>query len=107
MILLTFSSFTHNEQEIVKLLAYHGPLVAAVDATSWQDYLGGVVQFHCENNRNHAVQIVGYDLTADIPYYIVRNSWGPSFGIDGYIHIAIGKNLCGLPEEISAVDVIL
>lgn len=44
-------------------LAYEGPLTAAVDATSWQDYLGGIIQFHCETNRNHAVQIVGYDMT--------------------------------------------
>lgn len=47
-------------------LAFEGPLTAAVDATTWQDYLGGVIQFHCETNRNHAVQIVGYDLTGEI-----------------------------------------
>jgi len=41
------------------------------------------------------VQIVGYDTTGPVPYYIVRNSWGKDFGIDGYIHIAMGRNLCG------------
>ena len=48
---------------MVRRLAHHGPLTVAVDATSWQDYLGGIIQFHCESSRNHAVQIVGYDLT--------------------------------------------
>lgn len=48
---------------MIVALATHGPLTTAVDATTWQDYLGGIIQFHCESNRNHAVQIVGYDLT--------------------------------------------
>lgn len=58
-------SFTGNEEQILWKLAFEGPLTAAVDASSWQDYLGGVIQFHCENNRNHAVQIVGYDMTGE------------------------------------------
>ena len=45
----------NNEEEILTLLATHGPLTAAVDAISWQDYLGGIIQFHCEDRPNHAV----------------------------------------------------
>ncbi|RWS29685.1 cathepsin O-like cysteine peptidase protein [Leptotrombidium deliense] len=101
----TCNNYTGDEIEMVKLLAEHGPLVAAVDAASWQDYLGGIIQYHCETKRNHAVQIVGYDISGEIPYYIVRNTWGTEFGLDGYLRIAIGKNLCGIAEEISAVDV--
>lgn len=44
---------------------------------------------------DHAVQIVGYDMEASIPHYIIKNSWGSAFGNKGYIYIAIGKNLCG------------
>lgn len=91
---------------MLKELAFHGPLAVAVDATSWQDYLGGVVQFHCENNRNHAVQVIGYDLTGEVPYYIVRNTWGTAFGINGYLHIAVGRNLCGMAEEVSSLDLV-
>lgn len=61
---------------------------------SWQNYVKGIIQFHCDSSilkLNHAVQIVGYDLSADIPHYIVRNSWGTDFGDDGYLYIAIGK----------------
>ncbi|KAI1304896.1 Cathepsin O [Halotydeus destructor] len=102
----TCNDFITDEKQILRELAYHGPLAAAVDATSWQDYLGGVIQFHCETNKNHAVQIVGFDLTGEVPYYIVRNTWGTSFGIDGYLHIAIGKNLCAIAEEVSSLDII-
>ena len=56
---------------------------------------GGVIRFNCERELNHAVQIVGYDMTGSVPYYIVRNSWGPEFGLSGYLHVAIGGDLCG------------
>ncbi|CAN8003426.1 unnamed protein product [Ixodes hexagonus] len=94
-----------NEERMIDMIANVGPLVVAVDATAWQDYLGGIIQFHCDAGRNHAVQIVGYDLTGDVPYYIVRNSWGKQFGNDGYLYIAVGKNLCGIAEEVSTVQV--
>ncbi|XP_054714811.1 LOW QUALITY PROTEIN: cathepsin O-like [Uloborus diversus] len=102
----TCDSFVGEEDLMLLHLAYHGPLIAAVDATGWQDYLGGIIQFHCDAERNHAVQIVGYDLKSDIPYYIVRNSWGTQFGNDGYLYIAIGKNMCRIAEEVSSVDVL-
>lgn len=102
----TCDNYTHEEGEIVRILAQHGPATAAVDATGWQDYLGGIIQFHCETDRNHAVQIVGYDISGDVPYYIVRNSWGKTFGIDGYLHIAIGTNVCGIAQDISYISVL-
>lgn len=92
------SSFVNAESKLLTLLVAHGPVAAAVNAISWQNYLGGVIQYHCDSsfdNLNHAVQIVGYDLTASIPHYIIKNSWGPTFGNKGYLYIAIGKNLCG------------
>lgn len=64
---------TGKEEKMLWKLAFEGPLTAAVDATTWQDYLGGVIQFHCEQNRNHAVQIVGYDLTGEIAELCTRS----------------------------------
>lgn len=46
------------------VLVESGPLVVIVDAISWQDYLGGIIQHHCSShNANHAVLITGYDTT--------------------------------------------
>lgn len=101
----TCNDFSQSEEAMVRKLAFHGPLTVAVDATSWQDYLGGIIQYHCETKRNHAAQVVGYDLTGKIPYYIVKNTWGREFGHDGFLYIAIGKNLCGIANEVSYVDV--
>lgn len=98
-----------NEDYILSTVARIGPVAVAINALSWQYYLGGVIQFHCGGTRkllNHAVQIVGYDLTAEIPHYIMKNSWGTDFGNKGYLNVAIGKNLCGLANEVSVLTVL-
>ncbi|XP_048772984.1 cathepsin O-like isoform X2 [Ostrea edulis] len=100
----TCDRYVGKEQSMLQLLA-HGPLVVAVDASTWNHYLGGIIQYHCGTKLNHAVQIVGYDLTGDIPFYIVRNSWGTDFGNDGYLYIKIGDNLCGIASEVATVNV--
>lgn len=45
------------------LLYTYGPLIVGVDATTWNEYMGGIIQYHCGTSVNHAVQIVGYDLS--------------------------------------------
>ncbi|XP_077156146.1 cathepsin O [Paroedura picta] len=102
----TAFDFSGLEEEMMQMLVKRGPLVAIVDALSWQDYLGGIIQYHCSSREpNHAVLITGFDTTGSIPYWIVRNSWGHSWGIDGYAHVKIGSNVCGISDEVSAVFV--
>ncbi|KAJ6636040.1 Cathepsin O [Pseudolycoriella hygida] len=102
----TCDSFVGREHVILYLLANYGPVVTAVNGLLWQNYLGGIIQFHCDGavpNLNHAVQIVGYDRTGDVPYYIVRNSWGERFGNKGYLYIQIGDNVCGVANQVSTL----
>ncbi|OWF45726.1 cathepsin O-like [Mizuhopecten yessoensis] len=101
----TCQSYMGNEYDMLVLLS-NGPLTVSVDATLWANYQGGIVQHHCGNTINHAVVIVGYDTTGDIPYYIVRNSWGPDFGINGYLHVKIGENICGIAGHVSTLYVV-
>ncbi|XP_061440467.1 cathepsin O [Rhineura floridana] len=95
-----------QEEKMMKMLVKWGPLIVIVDAVSWQDYLGGIIQHHCSSGEgNHAVLITGFDRTGTIPYWIVRNSWGHTWGIDGYAHIKMGSNICGIADAVSAVFV--
>lgn len=34
-------------------------------------------------------------MAGPVPYYIVRNTWGKDWGLDGYVHIKYGDNMCG------------
>lgn len=96
--------FSGQEEAMMGQLVAHGPLAAIVDAVSWQDYLGGIIQFHCSSHwSNHAVLIIGYDTTGDIPYWIVQNSWGTTWGDEGYVYIKIGGNVCGIADSVAAV----
>jgi len=71
-----------------------GPLSIAVDATSWQTYVGGIMTNCISSQIDHGVLIVGYDDNNQPPYWIIKNSWGPSWGESGYIRVEKGTNQC-------------
>lgn len=55
-------SSSGQEEAMMGHLVENGPLAVVVDAVSWQDYLGGIIQHHCSSQRsNHAVLVVGYN----------------------------------------------
>ncbi|XP_049897904.1 cathepsin O [Epinephelus moara] len=96
--------FSGREEAMMGQLVECGPLAAIVDAVSWQDYLGGIIQHHCSSQwSNHAVLVVGYNTMGDVPYWIVQNSWGTTWGDEGYVYIKIGGNVCGIADSVAAV----
>jgi cathepsin L len=68
------------------------------DQPVWQHYTSGTISANCGTNLDHDVLAVGYDTTASPPYWIVKNSWGTSWGLAGYLQIEIssGKGVCGI-----------
>jgi len=73
------------------------PVSICLDAMGgFQSYKSGIFDGPCGTQMNHAVLAVGY--TND--YWIVKNSWGASWGNQGYIHMRRGKNLCGLSNVL-------
>lgn len=86
------------------------PLSIVVDASEWSDYTSGVFPVSsCSSSASkldHAVQLVGYtNYGSTSGYYIVRNSWGTSWGVDGYIYLPIGDNACGIADQVTMVTV--
>jgi hypothetical protein len=87
-------------------LAEIGPLSIAVNSKHWQAYSGGVMTREaCGGIKNedmdHAVQLVGFNKTAPVPYWIVRNTWTTSWGEHGYIYLEMAQNTCGLANFVS------
>jgi len=90
---------SNREAESMASLLRWGPVVTVVDLSpAWQYYNGtGIIrENHCDKKPNHAVLVVGYDYTGDVPYYIVRNSWSSDWGDHGYVKVEAGKNTCGI-----------
>lgn len=53
----------------------------------------------CGTRLDHGVLLTGYDVSATEPYWRIKNSWGTTWGNQGYAQIAItgnGVGMCGI-----------
>lgn len=81
--------------DIKNAIYNYGPVsVAVYVGSAFQAYTGGVFQTNEAGSPNHAVVLVGWDDTAP-GYWIMRNSWGPSWGESGYMRIKYGTSQIG------------
>lgn len=93
---------TNEYQPIMDHLAHYGPLAIVVDASAWQSYESGVFD-SCSVNAtlDHGVQLVGYGHDPMLgDYWLVRNSWSPTFGENGYIRLKRESSpVCGWDNQ--------
>eukprot|EP00271_Cylindrocystis_brebissonii_P014717 TRINITY_DN36195_c0_g1_i1.p1 TRINITY_DN36195_c0_g1~~TRINITY_DN36195_c0_g1_i1.p1 ORF type:complete len:357 (-),score=83.92 TRINITY_DN36195_c0_g1_i1:1083-2153(-) len=91
-----------DEEQLKDAVAFVRPVSIAYEvASDFRLYAGGVYSSDlCRSGSdtvNHAVVAVGYNMEGPgLPYYIVKNSWGTTWGEEGYFNIEMGKNMCGL-----------
>ncbi|KAG6544130.1 hypothetical protein Mapa_014442 [Marchantia paleacea] len=91
----------YDEDELKDAVAFQRPVSIAFEVIDgFNLYSSGVYTTpNCNTGPetvNHAVLAVGYDTTGDIPYWIIKNSWGAEWGMDGYFKMEMGKNMCGI-----------
>lgn len=102
-----WASLSEDEDEIAKILATHGPISVAIDASGggigflfpWlKSYKKGVANpKKCTTDAlDHAVLIVGMGEEKGQKYWTIKNSWGTSFGESGFFRLLRGQGKCGV-----------
>jgi len=89
----------NDEAALKSVIAEYGPVSVAVEAdkSAFQLYQSGVLDTTaCGTKLDHGVLAVGYGTEGGKGYFLVKNSWGPSWGDKGYLKIASADNTCGI-----------
>jgi len=99
------SQSASQESNMVTALYQNGPVSVCVDASNWSSYTGGLYPSSaCGNALDHCVEAEGYNLGGS-PYWLIRNSWGTSWGENGYMNLQYGVDACGVAQESTQVTI--
>ena len=86
-----------------------GPVSVAIDAGNplFQLYHGGIMKYLCGQSLDHGVLVVGYGTDNGTDFWLLKNSWGASWGEKGYFRILRSMDkegaggVCGLQQDPS------
>jgi len=98
-----------NDQVSLKAAVAKQPIAVAIEADTryFQSYSGGILtSTSCGTNLDHGVLVVGYGTENGIDYWLVKNSWGTTWGDKGYVKIARSSStndagICGIAMDPS------
>ncbi len=104
---------TSMREDELQEAVFQSPVSVAIEADTsiFQFYKSGILNNdNCGTDLDHGVLIVGYGTEDNQDYWIVKNSWGTSWGEDGYIRIAKSSDsnsngVCGIAMQPSFIVV--
>lgn len=101
-----FKDVKHGDEQALMSAVAQQPVSVAIEADkmAFQLYKRGVLAGICGDRLDHGVLIVGYGTEDGTDYWKVKNSWGPSWGLEGYVKLLRGKagpGECGIKMQPS------
>merc|ERR1712151_214297 len=91
-----YKSVDQSEQALMSALNRQ-PVSIAVEAdrSVFQSYSSGIMSGMCGTSLDHGILAVGYGSEDGTHYWLVKNSWGTSWGMQGFAKLLRGKNSAG------------
>jgi len=101
----SYYTYEGDEELMKRLVVEHGAVQAGVrSAGPFQEYSGGVFAGCTSDNTDHAVTVVGFGTDNGVDFWLIKNSWGPDWGEQGYIRLKRGVGMCGIGSVIVTVS---
>ena len=98
-----YETVPQNDEEALLKAVSQQPVSVAIEGSGYEfiHYSGGIFNGECGTQLTHAVTIVGYGVSEEgIKYWLLKNSWGESWGENGYMRIMRDvdspQGMCGL-----------
>ncbi|XP_010458294.1 PREDICTED: low-temperature-induced cysteine proteinase-like [Camelina sativa] len=98
----SYAGVKTNDEKALKEAVAVQPVSVGICGSerAFQLYSSGIFSGPCSTSLDHAVLIVGYGSENGVDYWILKNSWGKSWGMDGFMHMqrntGNSQGVCGI-----------
>lgn len=106
---VSYKQLPYDDPVVLANAVNEGPVSVGMqgDSELFKNYKGGVIKSkECGTRLNHAALIIGWGKEVSTHYWIVKNSFGTSWGEDGYFRVERsltkrGDGICGIMMDSS------